>query len=145
MTTQEVSLGADRPPLHQEPDADAPIEVDRGDAEVVGSSDATADDAAPAKPSVVVEAGQVVSRDAGLATKSDADAAVVATCMLNGHHPFDGLPQPTPLPRPEEWDGGLPSLLDNDPLPPPGLPREYEAGVPPFCCTLTTPWFCAKP
>lgn len=150
MTTQDVSLGIDRPPLHDEPDADVPTDDVGSDDEGIGSDAAPPTDASPGKPTVVVEAGQVVSRDAGLVSKPEPDAAVVATCTLNGHRPFDGLSPPTslpvsPLPRPDEWDGGRPSLLDNEPHSPPSLPREYEAGVPPFCCTLMTPWFCAKP
>lgn len=150
VTTQDVSLGADRPPLHEEPDASVPIDGAKSDAEAIVPDAGPATDASPARPSVAVEAGQAASRDAGLVSKPEPDAAVVATCTLNGHRPFDGLPPPSslpvsPLPRPDEWDGGLPSLLDNDPLSPPSLSRDYEAGVPPFCCTLMTPWFCAKP
>lgn len=148
MSTQDVSLGIDRPPLGDEPDAEAPTDVAGDDTEAVDSGAASADDASPVRPSASAEAGQVASRDAGATPKPPSDAAVIASCTLNGHRPFDGLsPSPSlpisPLPRPDEWDGGRPSLLDNDPLP--SLPREYEAGVPPFCCTLATPWFCAKP
>jgi hypothetical protein len=81
--------------------------------------------------------------------------AAVAGCTLYGHRPFDGLPEPTlptpstslptpgtSLPKPDEWDGGVPPRFGD---PPSGLPLGFEAGVPPFCCTLTTPWYCAPP
>ena len=137
--THEVSLGEDQPRLHTEPDAETPVEDESKDAAVV--VDRTRRDAAPPPRA---EAGQVRDRDAGPLVEPPSDAGP-ALCAPYGHRPFDGLPSVTPLPKPDEWDGGVPRL--GEPLSPPsGLtPREFEAGVPPFCCTRTTPWFCAPP
>jgi hypothetical protein len=135
--THEVSLGEDQPRLHAEPDAESPVEHGSKDAAAV--VDPARTDAAPPPRT---EAGPLRDRDAGPVVEVASDAGP-AVCTPYGHHPFDGLPTPTPLPKPDEWEGGVPRL--GEPLPPPtGLtPREFEAGVPPFCCTLTTPWFCA--
>jgi hypothetical protein len=138
--TQEVSLGEDQPGLNSEPDADTqPVGDEPRDAEVV-VVDRPRDAAPPAR----AEAGQVRERDAGPSVEAQSDAGP-AGCMMYGHRPFDGLPTGMQLPKPDERDGGIPRLSES--LPPPGglSPREFEAGVPPFCCTLTTPWFCERP
>jgi hypothetical protein len=138
--THEVSLGEDQPRLHTEPDAETPpVEGEPKDVAVV--VDQTSRDAAPPPRA---EAGPPRGRDAGPLVEAMSDAGPAA-CAPYGHRPFDGLPPVTPLPRPDEWDGGIPRLGDPRPTPSALTPREFEAGVPPFCCTLTTPWFCAPP
>ena len=141
--THEGSLGWDLPRVRAEPDAEPVVDVEANDAAVL-VEDASDAPVAPARP-VVVEAGQVRDRDASALADAQSDAAPAA-CTPYGHHPFDGLPTPTPLPKPDEWDGGLPPRFGDPLSPSSGLsPREFEAGVPPFCCTLMTPWFCAPP
>ena len=137
--THEVSLGEDQPSMHTEPDAETPVEGEPKDAAVV--VDHTSRDAAPPPRA---EAGPVRGRDAGPLVEAASDAGP-AVCAPYGHRPFDGLPPVTPLPRPDEWDGGVPRLGEPRPTPSALTPREFEAGVPTFCCTLTTPWFCAPP
>lgn len=139
--THEASLGEDRPRLHAHPDADAPIVAEPSDADVARDDDAG--DATWTTPRADAQTGRTPDRDAGQLVDAQTDAGP-AVCTLYGHRPFDGLPTAS-LPRPDEWDGGVPPRLGDPLSPPSGLPLEFEAGVPPFCCTLTTPWFCAPP
>lgn len=124
--------------------ADLPVDVD-------GEVDASVDVPEPASPgaeagvtptpSVPREASTefAAPQDARVSAPGDADAvdAGSAGCTPHGHRPLD-LDVLPPL---SARDGGLPRPS----FPGPGLPLEFEAGVPPFCCTLQTPIFCATP
>lgn len=142
-STREGSLGVDVPIDEDDDAGPAEQESTFPDVQFDYDADVPTADAQPS-PGVPVPPPRdaQVSRDAK-APAAPQDAAV-AMCTPGGHRPFEGVAQPGD----RDWDGGLPSLLDPSPprldpsppvLPP---PLGYEAGVPPFCCTLMTPWFC---
>jgi hypothetical protein len=123
-STREGLLGLDLP-SEQAPDAA------RGGPALPATPPADVTDDDPARPD---DPGDVAPD----ASADERDAAV-AGCTFYGHHPLEGVPSPGD----DAWDGGLPDLFDNPRSPGLPTPLAFEAGVPPFCCTLATPWFCA--